>query len=290
MIRSMTGFGVARSIDDIEVSVEIRTVNHRYREICVVGDSIPATVEHRVNSMVKEYIHRGKVDIVIGMRDRRPEGRRVRIDWQLIRELNEAVSMIEARYGVRGNISFADLVQCPGVLEIVEPEPEIEELWDVVQDCLGQALRDVVAAREEEGARLAQDICTRLELIESVLKEIEEMAGALPEIYRARLKTRLEKLCDIELDEDRLMMEVAILAEKCDIHEELTRCYSHLDQFRSIIESGRPVGRKLDFMAQELLRELNTIASKGQDASIRQVIVEAKAEVDKIREQVKNIE
>lgn len=285
MPSSMTGFGQA---DADGYHVEIRGLNHRYKEIRVKVPRDAAHAEMHVRAAVNEAIQRGKVDITITEAPGVQETPALSINWDLAHAWYENLRRMAERFG--GEVSFRDLMLLPGVAG--EREPASEDRWSLIKGPLEAAIRHFLAARLEEGARLRQDMLMRVDAIRAMCTEVEARATDMPKAYQDRLKANLEGLMPetSTWDEVRLAQEVAIMAERCDITEEIVRLKSHLEAFREVLDSQGAIGRRLDFMLQEINREWNTIGSKSQVLAISHLVIDAKTELEKIREQVQNIE
>ncbi len=288
----MTGFGSARGETDGEAfAVEVRTVNHRF---CEVKPRLPRElvgVEVPLVAQVKARITRGVVEVTV--RRQAATGTRVAVDLDLARAYAERIRAVGEAIGDDGRLR--DLVcGLPGVLSVDEaPAPDPEALWPQLQPIVERALAGVLEMREREGTAIAQDLAARLEGISRYLAAIRAAVPEALERHRARLVERIGRLLEeveVELDPGRIATEVAILAERTDVSEELARLESHLAQFDSLLERGGVVGRKLDFLVQEMNREVNTLGAKSQEGAITRAVVDVKAELERIREQVQNLE
>lgn len=287
MPRSMTGFGQA---DENGYHIEIKGVNHRYRDIRVRLPKDLSALEIPVRDLVNEHIGRGKVEVNISRIVSSDVQERLTINWDLAQVyFNDLVQMVQ-HFG--GEVNFRDILMLPGVM--AENIRDIEEQWTLVKKGIKIALNSFVSTKIDEGRRLKDDICTRLEYLDSLREKMKNSSQDMVQIYRDRLVTRLNELLEAKadmVDKTRLEQEVALIADRTDITEELVRLHSHIASFREVITSQEPsIGRRLDFILQEINRELNTIGSKSQDAGLSHSIIDAKAEVEKIREQVQNIE
>lgn len=291
MLRSMTGFGSGTYTDDRwQIKIEVRVVNHRFFESVVRMPRRFSALEEKIRQAVQERISRGRVEIHIAIEDSSPEGRTVNLDMNLLMSYHAALSQA-GRLVPMQQLSASDLLALPDVLTVDDSAPNIDEVWPLLHNALGQAIDAVIAMRTAEGRRLYEDIERRLT---SFTERIERIAGRSPHVQKEqarRLQQRLtEWLEDVAIDEDRLLNEVALLAERSDINEELVRSRSHIVAFRNICRQSGSVGRKLDFLLQEMHREITTIGTKAPDTEIKHDVVEAKALLEKIREQVQNIE
>lgn len=292
MIRSMTGFGRGESTGDTgKFIVEMKSVNHRFSEIMVRMPKGLVVLEDRVRRLVAEKVSRGRVDIFINREDSGLRQRHLKVDKDLAMAYYNALKELGREIGSNAEITAETLTRLPEVFSLEEVEEEADALWPGLQEALLGALASLIAMRETEGRTLSQDLLYRIGLIEGLMSTVRDRAPSVAEEYRRRLEKRLEELLPgTAVDPTRLATEVAMFAERSDITEELKRLESHLEQFRTIVLSGDSVGRKLDFLLQEINREINTIGSKAGDLAIAQAVVEAKSELEKIREQVQNIE
>lgn len=285
MPSSMTGFGQA---DSSGYHVEIRGVNHRYKEIRIKLPRDLGPAEMHVRGAINDAIQRGKVDVVITASPSDQGQRQLNIDWELAQAWHESLTRMAERFG--GEVSFRDIMLIPGVAG--EGDTLIEDRWLVIKGPLEKAIKQFLESRLEEGERLRHDMLMRVETICAMCADVEGLAANMPLAYRERLMTNLDGLLANKtgLDEMRLAQEVAIMAERCDITEELVRLASHLETFKEVLGTQGAIGRRLDFMLQEINREWNTIGSKSQVLGISQKVIDAKTELEKIREQVQNIE
>ncbi len=289
----MTGYGRAEVGEtDIRFTIEIRTLNNRYLDIQVKSPRSLAAMESRVKKSVQERFSRGRFDIVIARNGEKERAGRLVVNEALAEQYIGALRNLKTRYGLNGDVDIPTIAAFQDIVTIAEAKEEPETLWQVLSDGLMQALDEVVRMRTEEGSVLAQDILSRIEIIERLIGKIRAQAPAMVEIARKRLTDMLNRLLNEPPDPVRVAQEIAILAERTDVTEELTRLGSHLSQFRALLNdsSREGVGRRLDFLIQEMGREVNTIASKAMDAEISLDVVHVKAELEKIREQVQNIE
>ncbi len=292
MIKSMTGFGSFKgSIDGFTVSVELRSVNHRFFEFSVRIPKNYSSFEDRIRKNVSSKIERGKVDCFIQLE--LPEGEEidVKANHALAEKYLNAANSVAESLGIRKITSFSELMRYP---DIITPSPVLideERVWSVIETALNDAVSKIVKMREHEGAHLKDDIVYRVGLIKS---EVDFVNGRSPETaaqYNEKLLARMKTaIGDIPVDEQRLLTEAAIYADKVAVDEETVRLCSHLEQLLSTLSAKGPVGRKLDFLVQEINREANTIGSKAQDVDITRSVIEIKSQAEKIREQIQNIE
>ncbi|MGC9324964.1 MAG: YicC/YloC family endoribonuclease [Desulfomonilia bacterium] len=287
MPRSMTGFGQA---DAHGYHVEIKGVNHRYRDIRVRLPRDLSSLEIPARDLIGQAVLRGKVDVNVSRDSRSTAQEKMDINWDLARLYFEDLVRMSAQFG--GEISFRDVMAIHGVFS--EAPTTVEEQWPLLEKAVSQALDSFCATKQSEGERLQADILTRIDLLTGMKESMEKEAKHMVSLYRDRLKTNLEQLLKENtgvIDEVRLEQEVAIMADRCDVTEELVRLDSHLLSLRDSISSPeRSIGRRLDFILQEINREINTIGSKSQLTLLSHSVIEAKTEIEKIREQVQNIE
>ena len=292
MVRSMTGFGRARAVTNgREITVEIRSVNHRYFEFsCRVPRSY-AFLEERLKAETRGCVSRGKLEVGVTITDVEMADTELALDLPLAKAYADALARIGAELSVRDDVSAGMIARMPDVLTARRAVPDEDALWADVKAVLGEALAAFVAMRETEGRGLRDDILSRLSDIEGRVAEIEAGSAERLERYRERLFNRMKTVLeDTNIDENRILLEAAIYADKSAVDEETVRLRSHIGQYRSILDGSEPVGRKLDFLTQELNREINTIGSKANDLGITAAVVDVKAEIEKIREQIQNLE
>ena len=293
MIRSMTGYGRREVLDGgSHLTIEIRSLNNRYLDIQVKTPRGLALLEPRVKKMVQERFSRGRFDIGISRNGGQERSGSFVVNEALAEHYIRALKDMKARFGLTGEIDLSLVAGMQDLITVNEVKEDPEAIWQALSTGLAQALDDLDRMRVQEGDTLAQDIRGRLQTIERIIQSIRANAPATVETARKRMSETLNRLLNEQPDPVRLAQEIAILAERTDVSEELTRLGSHMQQFRSLLEdAGREaVGRKLDFLLQEMGREANTIASKAMDARISMDVVTLKAELEKIREQVQNIE
>lgn len=294
LLRSMSGFGHSVcQAGGCKIQVDMRSVNHRYLDIAVRMPREWSALEDTVKQIVTGAVRRGRVEVTVTIARESAAAGELVVDWTLVEAYIQACEQICNRYGLHGRPDAADLLLIPDVLRFRDPLQEPDEpVKQALAACAEEAAGALKTMREAEGAHLREDLLGRLAALESMRMKL---AGLYPEALQAhleRLRGRVRQLLqDVSSFDERLFaMETAVLAERSDIAEELTRLASHFRQFRDTLELDEPVGRKLDFLVQEMNRETNTIGSKSMDASISALVVEMKAELEKVREQVQNIE
>jgi len=292
MIKSMTGYGGAKGTSGkLEISIEVRSVNNRYLDSNIKMPRVFNSLEESFKSIVHETISRGKVDVFITIDSTKSDDIEIRINRPLVEAYVSALRTIAWENELNSDIRVADLTRFPDILQAEKREADTEVMRSEISKILITALSDFNLMREREGKKLSRDIADRLDEIEKLTKTAEEISPRSVEEYRKKLEARInEVLQSTNIDEARILTEVAIFADKTAISEELVRLRSHIAQLRELLSSHEPVGRKIDFIVQELNREANTIGSKGNDAEMSKVIVDLKSEIEKIREQAQNIE
>ncbi len=292
MIKSMTGFGRGEHMkENKKFTVEVKTVNHRYGDFNIKMTKKFSFLESEVKNLLKKYISRGKIDVYISYEDQSEESSSVKVNGPLLKEYKDKLGLIGEEYGIKNDLNLSILSRFPEVLKLEEQKYDEELIWEVLSTAITQAVENVIAMRKKEGASLVLDLNTKLDHMQELTKQIEERSPLVVTEYRERLNSRLQELLsDNTVDENRIAQEVAVFADRCAIDEELVRLESHIKQVRSTLQAKGSVGRKLDFLAQEMNREANTIGSKANDLQITGFAIELKAEIEKIREQIQNIE
>ncbi len=291
----MTGFGRGEAASGgRRFLVEIRTVNNRYADVQVRMPRSLAALEARVREAVAGVVARGKADVSVTYEDRRPEAARIVADLPLARSYADALRAIARETGADERIAASDVARFGDVLRPEASEPAEEETWALLEEALSAALKALRAMRAAEGRRLADDIRAKAAGLRALAAQVRERAPLVPAEYRAKLAQRVQDLigdkAGVFFDEQRLAAEVALFADRCSVDEELVRFASHLDQIEETLRQDVPVGKKLDFLLQELNREANTTGSKANDLALTRLVVEMKSELEKIREQVQNLE
>ncbi len=292
MIKSMTGFGRGESRGDgKEFQVEIKTVNHRYSDLFIKMPRQISYLEEKVRSTISKELSRGKIDVFISFEDYSEDSKVVLIDEALSKAYISSVEILKNKYGLKDDISVSLIARFPDVLKVEKAEQDENALWQLLKIAVDNAIASLISMRKIEGEGLKKDILEKILYIEKILKDITDRAPEVVKEYKQKLENRIKELIEQQtIDENRIAMEVAIFADRCSIDEEILRMGSHLSQLREALELEIPVGRKLDFLIQEMNREINTIGSKANDLSITKNVVDIKSEIEKIREQVQNIE
>jgi len=291
MIRSMTGFGSASGeFAGRALSVEVKSVNNRFREVVTRMPKVCAPLEEAVKKQVAARVERGRVDIWVQLDDRELKKRSIKVDFEFADEVLALLSQLRERLSLEGPVTL-DQVLSLGVVGQHEDTPAMDELWAALSPLVEQAVSDLMVMREAEGLNLAGDLENRLGRLEVYNRKVEELASSAPDILLEKLQNRLSELgAGVKVDQTRLAQEVALLADRVDITEEVVRLYSHLGRFSDILAGAGAAGRRLDFLLQEMGREVNTMGSKSQDMEVTGLVLDMKAELEKLREQVQNIE
>ena len=292
MIRSMTGFGRGESFGGFgRFTVEVKSVNHRFSEVVIRMPRGLATLEERVRKVVQGGISRGRVDVFVGREGGEAGRRSLKVDKELAVAYHNALKELQETLSLLGDVSLDLISRLPDVFTLEQVEEDAESSWPPLSQALDEALVSLVGMREREGEALKRDLAHRIAKIGRILKDVEGRAPLVVGDYREKLARRLQEVLPAGVfDESRLAMEVAIFGERSDITEELKRLDSHLSQLEATLDAGDAVGRKFDFLLQEVNREVNTIGSKANDLAVTSAVVEIKSELEKIREQVQNIE
>ena len=292
MLKSMTGFGRCEQVtDQYKISVEIKAVNHRYLDLGIRMPKKFSRFENAVRTFLKEYVKRGKVDLFISFEDYTESELCVRYNQRLAEEYVDCFKKMEEAFGLPNDMTVSALARLPEVLTMEQVPEDEERLWEILSGALKEAAENLVHSREAEGEHLRQDLLEKLNYMEGLVAFIEERAPVILKEYRARLEDKVKELLDgSSIDEGRIAAEVVIYADKICVDEETVRLRSHIDSTKRELMQGENVGRKLDFIAQEMNREANTILSKSSDPAISDQAIALKTEIEKIREQIQNIE
>lgn len=289
---SMTGYGSAKgSVEGQEITVELKSVNNRYLDCSVRLPRNFLFAEDTVKQAVSAGVSRGKVDVFVSAQASQDSGTVVSVNEELARGYRDAVARIAETLGLESGLNAFSLARFPDVLTVERRELDKDKAAAALSEITAKAVEEFNAMREREGERLRRDMLGKLETIEGLVSVVEERSPQTVREYRERLEARLRDiLADRSLDEQRVITEAAIFADRTAVDEETVRLRSHIAQFRTMLEEGSPIGRKMDFLVQEFNRESNTIGSKCSDASLAKVVVDLKSEIEKIREQLQNVE
>lgn len=292
MIKSMTGFGRAELQDEVRrFTVEIKSVNHRYLDFNMKMPKKLSVFEAAIRGVLKEYMQRGKVDVFISCEDFSSGRMQLHYNSELAGRYLEYFRQMEKEFALENDIKVSHLSRCPEVLTMEEQEIDVEELWSELEKALRAAGEQFAASRQVEGENLKRDLTVKLDSLQANVRRIEERAPEILSEYRNRLETKMKELLeDTQMEDSRIAAEVVIFADKICTDEETVRLNSHIENMKAALNDGEGIGRKLDFIAQEMNREANTILSKANDLETTNIAIELKTEIEKIREQIQNIE
>lgn len=291
MIKSMTGYGKANlSKNEREYQIEIKSVNHRYLDISIKMPRILSYLEEEVKKEIASKIKRGKIDVFITFENNSTEGKEIKINTEIAKIYIDELKELAKQEGILANIEVTEISKFPDVLAIKNKQ-EDETIKNELLETVRQATQKLVQMRTTEGSKIAEDLLTRMKAIQEKVKEISSLSTGLIGEYVVKLEGRIKEILrNQELDEARLAQEVVIYADKCSIEEEVTRLESHISQFEKLLNSEESIGKKLDFIIQEMNRETNTIGSKANNLEITNGVIDVKTEIENVREQVQNIE
>lgn len=292
MIKSMTGFGRAKcEYEGREYNVEIKSVNHKYSDVSIKIPRQISYLEEKVRKEILTKVSRGKIDVFITLQDYSEKGKNIKINKELAKVYISQLRELAEETGITADIDVIDISKFPEVLNISNQDNE-EIYWDELRGVLDTALDNFVAMRETEGNKICDDLKVRMERIKEKVSKISSYSAGLVEEYIVKLNARVKELMSTDvIDENRLAQEIVIFSDKSSIQEELTRLDSHISQFLNLLSNGNsPVGKKLDFIIQEMNREVNTIGSKANSTKISEGVIELKTEIEDVREQIQNIE
>lgn len=292
MISSMTGYGRAQDkIGPRDITVEIKSVNHRFFEFSARTPRNCGYLEEKLKSYLQSRVSRGKVEVNVTIQMTEGDATEVELNRDLAGAYVQTLRQAGTALHLRDDLTLTSLTRFSDIFNIRRAPDNEEEVWDAVRAVMDEALERFVAMRATEGKRLLEDMLFRLEEIERLVGEVERRSPQTVAAYRERLTAKIQEvLADRQIDETRIITEAAIFADRVAVDEETVRLRSHISQFREILDNGGAVGRKLDFLVQELNREANTIGSKAQDASVARIVVDIKSNIEKIREQIQNLE
>lgn len=292
MIRSMTGFGRATAeTEGYFITVELKSVNHRYFDFSCRLPRQYGFAEDKLKSYINSKVSRGKIDCYLGIEALKTDDAEVVVNNTLASAYVNALKELSDTYSLKEDYGAAGIARFPDVLVLKKAEEDEEKLWSLIEPVAGEAVEKFIKMREIEGEKMSKDIASRASYILECVSFIEERSPQTVKEYNDKLVSRVHELIgDVSLDEGRIIQEVAIFADKVAVAEETVRLRSHISQLQTFLESEEPIGRKMDFLVQEINREANTIGSKASDVDIARKVVDIKAEVEKIREQIQNIE
>ena len=292
MIKSMTGFGrCLETVGGKDILVEIKSVNHRYYEFSARVPRAYGYLEEKLKGFLQGRISRGKVEVGVTVYNASAENESIEVNRDVAKQYILALRSANEELGLTDDLTLSKLMRLPDIFNVRKAEDDEDAVWESVKTVAGKALDNFIAMREAEGRKMRDDVLSRLEYITELVGKIEQKSPETTEKYRKRLYDKLSDILnDKNIDEQRIVTEAAIFSEKTAVDEETVRLRSHIHQCRELLDSDEAVGRKLDFLIQEFNREANTIGSKAQDIEITKIVVELKSEIEKIREQIQNIE
>lgn len=292
MIKSMTGFGRAQQvINNRDILVELRSVNHRYYEFSARIPRAYGYLEEKLKSYINGRISRGKVEISVSIANVEGKDALIEVNKSIAKGYVNALRSANEELGLTDDLTLSELMRLPDIFNVRKAADDEDAIWNDVKTVADEAVERFVLMREKEGEKMREDILGRLDEISRMVAEVEVLSPAAAESYRNKLYSRLcEILSDTNVDESRIVTEAAIFADKTAVAEETVRLKSHIRQLTDMLDLDEPIGRKLDFLIQEFNREANTIGSKAQDIAITRLVVDLKSEIEKIREQIQNIE
>ena len=288
----MTGYGSAKGfVGDLEITVELKSVNNRYLDSSVRMPRSFLFAEDALKSAIQRHVSRGKVDMFVSVDSSAADNMTVKVNEPLLRGYLDAISLISGKYGLQNDLTAVSAGRFPDILYVEKEDLDADALTEGLVAIAEEALRDYDAMRQREGEKLCDDVLSKLKTIETLVETVERESPQTVAAYQARLREKMtEILSSASIDENRILAEAAIYADRVAVDEETVRLRSHMSQLRSMLAGGSPIGRKIDFLIQEFNREANTIGSKCQNSDIAHVVVELKSEIEKIREQIQNIE
>ena len=288
----MTGYGRGQSVrNGSKFTVELNSVNRKQSDVVVTLPRELAELEPRVRDVINAEVTRGRLNVVIACHHSGHGPESPALDAKLARSYYRAMVDLQKELGAGGEVGIETILRAPGVLRSVDAAPEPEDAWPQVESALNDALGDLVKMREREGKNLAKDLIKRLKIVRTAVREVRKLQPTVVQRYRQTLHDRIQRAgIELPIDDDRLVKEIIFFADKSDITEELTRLDSHFAQFAHHLRKDEAVGRTLEFMSQEIGREFNTLGAKANDVQISQLVVACKSEMEKIREQIQNIE
>ena len=291
-MKSMTGFGRAKLEKNNRIyTVEIKSVNHKYNDITIKMPRTFSYLEDTIKKEISSNIARGKIDVYISFENYSQEGKQVIINQELVNEYMSKFKILAEQNNLNLNIPVTEITKLPEVLTLKETEEAEDVIENELLECLKEAINNFTNMREQEGNKIKEDLKVRIEKIEKEVEKISEYSTRLVEEYVVKLEQRIKELLKTDVvDESRLATEVVIYADKCSVEEELTRLRSHIYQFKNMLEETKPIGKKIDFLIQEMNRETNTTGSKSGSLEITNLVINIKTELEDIREQVQNIE
>lgn len=292
MIKSMTGYGRYQEIiDNRDILVEIRSVNHRYYEFSARVPRNMGYLEEKLKSFIKENISRGKVEVLVTINNIEGKDEQISVNMGVASGYVDALRQANLQLELPDDLTLSQIARFPDVFSVIKTPDDENEIWEIVKSVAEKSIQKFIDMRTIEGEKMFNDINSKLDTIEKMVNIVEEQSPKTVDAYRKKIYEKLSEILNTkDIDENRIITECALLSEKLAVDEETVRLRSHISQFRDLIKSNEPIGRKLDFLVQEMNREVNTTGSKAQDIVITKLVVEMKSELEKIREQIQNIE
>lgn len=292
MLKSMTGYGRSEAVvGSKKITVEIKSVNHRFSDYNIKIPRQYSYLEEHVRKMISESVSRGKIDVYINIETQGEADKIITVNKELAGNYISAMRELCTEYGLKDDLTLSSLISFSDIFSSELKRDDEDELWKNVSSVIQPALEAFISMREREGSRIEEDLVARVEYMAGLVREIDKRSPETVKEYQEKLYAKIHELLgEQSIDESRILTETAIFADKVAVNEETVRLFSHFDEFKEIINSGDPAGRRLDFLIQEINREVNTIGSKASDLDIAKTVVTLKGEVEKLREQVQNIE
>lgn len=292
MLKSMTGYGRSEAvIGSKKITVEIKSVNHRFSDYNIKIPRQYSYLEEHVRKMISESVSRGKIDVYINIETQGEADKIITVNKELAGNYISAMRELCTEYGLKDDLTLSSIISFSDIFSSELKRDNEDELWKNVSSVIQPALEAFISMREREGSRIEEDLVARVEYMAGLVREIDKRSPETVKEYQEKLYAKIHELLgEQSIDESRILTETAIFADKVAVNEETVRLFSHFDEFKEIINSGEPAGRRLDFLIQEINREVNTIGSKASDLDIAKTVVTLKGEVEKLREQVQNIE
>ena len=291
-MKSMTGFGRAKLEKNSRIyNVEIKSVNHKYNDISIKLPRSLSYIEEKIKKQISSAVSRGKIDVYITFENYSEEGKEVIVNRELVKEYIKEFQKLSEENNLNMNIPVTEITKLPDVLTLKETSEDEEVIENEVLECVKEAINNFVSMREKEGNKIKEDLNTRIERVKEKVEQISKYSTGLVEEYVVKLEERIKEILKTDIvDKSRLAMEVVLYADKCSVEEEITRLRSHIIQFKNMLEETNPIGKKIDFLIQEMNRETNTIGSKSGSLDITNLVINVKTELEDIREQIQNIE
>lgn len=292
MLKSMTGYGRCETVTEgKKILVEIKSVNHRFSDYNIKVPRHLGFLEDKARQYASKKVTRGKIDIYVAVENYDEADHDIMLNTELAKNYIEVLQELRDKFGLKDDISVSSVARYNDIFKTERREDDQDKMWELVQSVMSEAMDAFIAMREREGERIEKDLRERIAYMSDLARQVDERSPQTVAEYRDKLYTKIKELLeDRDIDEARILTEVAIFADKVAVNEETVRLSSHFDEFYQILDSGEPAGRKLDFLIQEINREVNTIGSKASDIEIAKIVVTLKGEIEKLREQIQNIE